>query len=57
MKKLIAGIALASGILVGTFVVAPALQQPRQPVCIVVHANGAPAPGSCNDPNSYQVTP
>jgi hypothetical protein len=27
------------------------------PVCIVVHANGAPAPASCTDPGSYQVTP
>ena len=25
------------------------------PICIVVHANGAPAPSSCDNPNSYQV--
>jgi hypothetical protein len=25
------------------------------PTCIVVHANGAPAPSSCSNPASYQV--
>jgi len=29
----------------------------QAPVCIVVHPNGAPAPASCSDPDSYQVTP
>lgn len=27
------------------------------PVCIVVHASGVPAPASCSNPDSYQVTP
>jgi hypothetical protein len=26
-------------------------------VCIQVDPNGAPAPDTCADPNSYQVTP
>jgi hypothetical protein len=30
---------------------------PRPAVCITVDANGAPAPDSCADPGSYQVTP
>lgn len=40
-----------------TLGVVQATSHPRPPVCVVIHANGAPAPASCADPSAYQVAP
>lgn len=52
--KLIAAGAAALAIVSTAFTIGR-VTAPHNPVCIVVHSNGAPAPANCNDLSSYQV--
>jgi hypothetical protein len=57
MRAILAMLATAVAASALTLGVVQATSHNPQPVCVVIHANGAPAPASCADPNSYQVTP
>jgi hypothetical protein len=53
MRKVLASVVIAAAAFGVGFVV----HQPPAPTCIVVNSDGNPAPASCSNPNSYQVTP